>query len=138
VAQRGRSGSGGSLTDLVNQLTQLDGQRHAIVMQIRRLTDGLLGGGSLPTVSAVSTPGGSNRKGGRPKGFKMTEATKAKLRAAWLRRKGATGGGTAPAAKPVGTKSSGGSKKKVMSPEAREKIAAAQRKRWAAYRSGKK
>jgi hypothetical protein len=32
---------------------------------------------------------GSSRKGGRPKGYKMSEATKRKLRAAWKRRKAA-------------------------------------------------
>jgi hypothetical protein len=30
------------------------------------------------------------RRGGRPKGYKMSEATKRKLRAAWRRRKAAS------------------------------------------------
>ncbi len=33
--------------------------------------------------------------------------------------------------------SSGAAKKRVLSPEARQRIAAAQKKRWAAYRKGK-
>jgi predicted phage gp36 major capsid-like protein len=36
--------------------------------------------------------GVSRNKGGRPKGYKMSEATKRKLRAAWKRRKAARAG----------------------------------------------
>jgi hypothetical protein len=37
----------------------------------------------------VAAPPPPRNKGGRPKGYKMSAATKAKLRAAWKRRKGA-------------------------------------------------
>jgi hypothetical protein len=66
------------------------------------------------------------RRGGRQRGYKASAATRAKLRAAWKRRKAAVGGAAAP------KKSR---KRGRLSPEARERIAAAQRKRWAAYRS---
>jgi hypothetical protein len=38
---------------------------------------------------ALPGPGSRKGKGGRPKGYKMSAATKAKLRAAWKRRKAA-------------------------------------------------
>ena len=66
------------------------------------------------TTSASPRVARLKNKGGRPKGYTMSEATKAKLRAAWARRK-------AKAGKP----------RKTMSPEARAKISAALRKRWA-------
>jgi len=39
---------------------------------------------------ALGTPARAKGKGGRPKGYKMSAATKAKLRAAWKRRKAAS------------------------------------------------
>jgi hypothetical protein len=66
------------------------------------------------------------RRGGRQRGYKASATTRAKLRAAWKRRKAAAGGTVAP------KKSR---KRGRLSPEARERIAAAQRKRWAAYRA---
>lgn len=72
------------------------------------------------------------RRGGRPKGYRISEATRAKLRAAWARRKAASGGGAAGAAP-----ARKGRRKRTMSAEARARIATAQRKRWAAVRKAK-
>jgi len=41
---------------------------------------------------STSPAAAASRKGGRPKGYKMSEATKRKLRAAWKRRKAQSGG----------------------------------------------
>jgi hypothetical protein len=38
---------------------------------------------------SVADAGISRRRGGRPKGYRMSEETKAKLRAAWKRRRAA-------------------------------------------------
>jgi hypothetical protein len=66
----------------------------------------------------------SSRRGGRPRGYRTSAATRAKLRAAWARRKArAAGTGTKPG--------------RTMSAEARGRIAEAQRKRWAAARAKK-
>jgi hypothetical protein len=101
-------------------------QRNEIGSELRKLSaviDGMLedlgtGGGSASTAS--STP--SRRRGGRPRGYRASAATRAKLRAAWAKRKAAKG-----AAKPART----------ISAEGRERIAAAQRKRWAEARKKK-
>ena len=66
-------------------------QRAAISRDLEELiahAQGLLNG-----VRGQEAPRMSARakgKGGRPKGYKMSSATKAKLRAAWKRRKAAT------------------------------------------------
>lgn len=66
------------------------------------------------------------RKSGRRKGYVMSADTKAKLRAAWARRKAAAGTSS------KGTKGTKGTKgKRTISPEGRARIAAAQRARWA-------
>ena len=70
-------------------------------------------------IAPVTAP--SSRRGGRPRGYKTSAATRAKLRAAWARRKARMG------QKPART----------MSAEARARIADAQRKRWAAVRAKK-
>ena len=67
-------------------------------------------------------------RGGRKKGYKMSAATKAKIRAAWLRRKAAAQGSV---------KAAQASVKKVrrtLSAAARARISAAQKKRWAERR----
>ena len=76
-------------------------QRSEIAADIQKLLHsaqsmlGDLGDAASERASAFlkSTP----NKGGRPKGYKMSEATKRKLRAAWKRRKAAMAG--KPAAK---------------------------------------
>ena len=70
------------------------------------------------------------------KGRKLSAETKAKMRAAWARRKAAGAGDTTEtqtdAAEPAPQK------KRVMSAQARARISAAQKKRWANRKAGKK
>ena len=70
------------------------------------------------------------------RGRRLSAKTKAKMRAAWARRKAAAAGDT--------TETQGGAvtrtpkKTRVMSAEARARIGAAQKKRWASRKAGKK
>jgi len=81
---------------------------------------------------------GLGRAPARPAGVRkrrtLSEETKAKMRASWARRKAGGGGdatGTAGAPAPE-------KKKRTMSAAARARISAAQKKRWAARKAGKK
>jgi hypothetical protein len=92
MAKRGES----SLSVLVRRLERIDSQRREIVDSIRQATEQLLSGETpMPSKhrgSGRTTVGRRRkRKGGRPKGYKMSAATRAKLRAAWRRRKAAAG-----------------------------------------------
>jgi hypothetical protein len=117
-------------------------QQHAqIVAEIRLVVDRaskmLADAGEAVTMpgrarTSASAPARA-RRGGRPKGYRISEATRAKLRAAWARRKAASGGGAASSATPARK----GRRKRSMSAEARARIAAAQKKRWAAVRKAK-
>ena len=68
-------------------------------------------------------------------GRKLSEETRAKMRAAWARRRRTDEGqpGTEMPAAPAPQR-----KKRTMSAEARARISAAQKKRWRAKRAGKK
>lgn len=112
-------------------------QQHAqIVSEIRLIVDRAskmladVGEHVVPSRISTSAPA-RTRRGGRPKGYRISEATRAKLRAAWARRKGS--GDTASSAAPARK----GRRKRTMSPEARARIAAAQKKRWAAVKKAK-
>jgi hypothetical protein len=70
------------------------------------------------------------------KGRKLSAETKAKMRAAWARRKAAAAGDTTEAQTDAAEPSP--KKRRVMSAEARERISAAQRKRWGNRKAGKK
>jgi hypothetical protein len=105
--------------------------------------EGLLGAfpdlGKAPAVPVSSpTAAGSGR---RKRGYKMSEETKAKLKASWARRKAAAAkieaadkkaAETPPVPDPVAPK------KRTMSAEARARISAAQKKRWAAQKRAAK
>ena len=71
----------------------------------------------IESLGGVVHPLTPSSRGGRPRGYQASEETKAKLRAAWKRRRT-----QAEVKRKV---------VRVLSPEARERIAAAQRKRWA-------
>jgi hypothetical protein len=88
------------------------------------------------TGDALRVPGApvSRGRGGRPRGYKTSAATRAKLRAAWARRKAALaaaaqGAAGTSAAQTTSKRTRKG--RRTMSPEARARIAAGQRKRWA-------
>ena len=78
-----------------------------------------LGHAVLPTPTVVPV-----RRGGRPKGYKASPATRAKLRAAWKARKAASAQVEAP-------------KKRMISEYGKARIAAAQKKRWAKVKAKK-
>lgn len=92
------------LTDIGAKVAASDAERqalrdelHVVRVEVDRLLSQLGGdmtpGTRTPTADAASItwlPATSRKgKGGRPKGYVMSDATKAKLRAAWKRRKAA-------------------------------------------------
>lgn len=79
------------LTSLVVELNQLNSRRETVIEQINRVIQTMVGGDIRRVGSRAVKPARRRRRGGRPKGFKMSEATKAKLRAAWKRRKAGAG-----------------------------------------------
>jgi hypothetical protein len=66
---------------------------------------------------------------------RLSAATKARMRAAWARRKAAAGDTTET---PIDAAEPAPKKKRVMSAQARARISAAQKKRWANRKAGKK
>jgi broad specificity phosphatase PhoE len=81
---------GTALGRLQARVASLKQERAAIASDLQRLLQSaqtLLADLGHAGVVAVAP---SRRTGGRPKGYKMSEQTKAKLRAAWKRRKAAT------------------------------------------------
>lgn len=145
MAKRGRKrggldrtavGIGTALGNVVNRIENWRRQRDEIAAEVRQVvaagTQLLSELGHDANVRLASMAGPLlKRKGGRPKGYKMSAATRRKLKAAWRRRKAAAGT-TSSAARPARRRKSN------LSPEARARIAAAQKKRWAAYRAAKK
>jgi hypothetical protein len=79
------------LTTLAAELNRLDARREKVIGRIQALVAALtadsVGGaaGRRRPVRGVRP----RRRGGRPKGFKVSAVTRAKLRAAWKRRKAA-------------------------------------------------
>jgi hypothetical protein len=93
TGSNGRKVTAGTLGTALGQLqvrvASLKQERTAIAADLQRLLQ------SAETLLADLGHAGSvavapaRRSGGRPKGYKMSEETKAKLRAAWKRRKAA-------------------------------------------------
>ena len=87
---------GAALGQFANRIDAWKRQRDELITEGERLAGVALEfvrdlrGTAAPAASAASaaTP---VRKGGRPKGMKMSEETRAKLREAWKRRKAAQG-----------------------------------------------
>jgi hypothetical protein len=127
----------GATLDHIGERVAAWRQQHAqIVSEIRLIVDRAskmladVGEHVVPSRTSTSAPA-RTRRGGRPKGYRISEATRAKLRAAWARRK--TSGDGASSATPARK----GRRKRTMSAEARARIAAAQKKRWAAVKKAK-
>jgi hypothetical protein len=80
---------GTALGQLANRIDAWKRQRDALIVEGERLADVALG--FVRDLRGVETVARSARKGGRPKGMKMSEETKAKLRAAWKARKAKSG-----------------------------------------------
>ena len=79
------------LTTLAAELNRLNARRETIMRRIQALVATMVAEapGVAPQArrSARGVRRRRRRRGGRPKGFKVSSATKAKLRAAWKRRK---------------------------------------------------
>ena len=87
---------GTALGQLANRIDAWKRQRDDLIAEGERLAGVALGfvqdlrGSKTPAPAPKSRPA---RKGGRPRGMKMSEETKAKLREAWKRRKAAGAAG---------------------------------------------
>jgi hypothetical protein len=109
---------GVALGQIAKRLDAWKQQRAALATDIKALTEAAramlsdLGHTDVPVASPVAP-----RRGGRVKGYVMSEETKLKLRAAWKRRKDA-----AAAAKPI---------------DARASIRAKEGKKWTARQKGR-
>ena len=83
-------GLGSALGKIAGRVDAWNSQRGEIAKDLRQLithAQGVLT--DVMRAPAPNVPGTRKGKGGRPKGYKMSAATKAKLRAAWKRRKAA-------------------------------------------------
>jgi len=80
---------GTALGQLANKIDTWKRQRDVLIAEGERLADVALG--FVRDLRGVGTVARPARKGGRPKGMKMSEETKAKLRAAWKDRKAKAG-----------------------------------------------
>lgn len=118
-----------ALGELSKKVTSWKEERAVMTRELRRLAE--LTGSMLRELGETSTASSAPaaRRGGRPRGYRTSAATRAKLRAAWRRRK-ERAASAGKAAKPV-------TAKRTLSADARARIADAQRKRWAAARAGK-
>jgi hypothetical protein len=119
-----------ALGELSKKVSSWKEERAVMTRELQRLaelTSAMLR--ELGETSTASTAVPGARRGGRPRGYRTSAATRAKLRAAWRRRKERAAG--------PGTTAKPGKGKRTMSAEARARIAEAQRKRWAAARAGK-
>ena len=121
-----------ALGELSKKVTSWKEQRAVMIRELRRLselTDAMRR--ELGDAEPVATP--AARRGGRPRGYRTSAATRAKLRAAWKRRKDRAAGAAGRTGKPAKRTA-----KRELSAEARARIADAQRKRWAAARAARK
>ena len=88
---------GAALGHVAARLDAWKRQRAEIAVDIQKLlhsAQGMLGdlGGAATKRASSLMKSATPNKGGRPKGYKMSESTKRKLRAAWKRRKAAAAG----------------------------------------------
>jgi hypothetical protein len=61
----------------------------AEIQELAKRAQALVGDAAEATGRGFATARAASSKGGRPKGYKVSPATRAKLRAAWKRRKAA-------------------------------------------------
>lgn len=78
---------GRTLGQLAARWAAIDRQRSEIAAELTRLAKSMAA--ATPGTDTTLLTGLRRRKGGRPKGFKTSAATRRKLRAAWKRRKAA-------------------------------------------------
>ena len=77
---------GAALAELAGRLDELNKQRGTILRELRTAVEE-----GQKLLVGLGSDGAPRRKGGRPKGYKMSDETRAKLRAAWRRRKAGPG-----------------------------------------------
>ena len=83
-------GVGAAFGRVVARIDRWNSERADIADDVRRLiADAQTLLKDVLHAPTPTAPAGRKGKGGRPKGYKMSEATKAKLRAAWKKRKAA-------------------------------------------------
>jgi hypothetical protein len=82
---------GRALGQIAARWAALDRQRADLARELADLARSMAGD-AASSGRTLTAELGRSRKGGRPKGFKTSEATKRKLRAAWRRRKAAMAG----------------------------------------------
>jgi hypothetical protein len=100
VAKRQRAGNqslneaaeniGAALGQVAARLDRWTKERASIAADLRRLMQSATG--MLADLGGQARRTGGRRKGGRPQGSKVSDATKEKLRAAWERRRAAASG----------------------------------------------
>jgi ElaB/YqjD/DUF883 family membrane-anchored ribosome-binding protein len=78
---------GSALGQVAARVDSWKKQRAEIVTEIQKLISSAEA--LLTDLGDAAAAAARRRKGGRPKGYKMSEETKRKLRAAWKRRKAA-------------------------------------------------
>ena len=78
---------GTALGRLANRIDQWKKQRDELIAEGEHLASVALG--YVRDLRGETAPPVPRRRGGRPKGMKLSEETRAKLRAAWKRRKAA-------------------------------------------------
>jgi hypothetical protein len=113
----------------INDLARLGAQTRIaeLIAEIDYLVKAFPGIEKGPARPARDEPGRRRRK--------MSVATRAKMRAAWARRKAAVAGADTPASPRQEAKAT---KKRTISAKGKARIAAAQRKRWAKVKRTKR
>ena len=82
---------GSALGHLAGRLDALNKQRADIAAELKSAI--ARGQSLLASLGVAAEEAPKKNKGGRPKGYKMSDATRAKLRAAWKKRKEAAASG---------------------------------------------
>ena len=80
---------GRTLGHLAERWASIDRQRRELAAELSRLAKSMIGDAKPLAGGTALLQRLKRGKGGRPKGYTMSEATKRKLRAAWKRRKAA-------------------------------------------------
>lgn len=75
----------GQRQQITDELTDLISSAQKMLREVRREPHS----GRIASLGEIAHTVKRRQKGGRPRGYKMSAATKAKLRAAWKRRKAA-------------------------------------------------
>jgi hypothetical protein len=132
VAKRQRAGNptlneaaeniGAALGQVAARLDRWTKERASIAADLRSLMQSA--SGMLADLGGQAKPASGRRKGGRPQGSKVSDATREKLRAAWERRRAAAS-------------SPGGGKKHTKPPDQRSTIRSTASRTWSNRQPGR-